>query len=484
MRGFRALTAGALRALPSATRRAFPAVASRALSAVALAGISLVATPVEPAFGADEETRLSGVVRTPERPAPRALAVYRFDGVDYLDVNDIARLVRATKYWRSELEKMVLRVNDRRVRLTVGSPFVYVDDEGRNLMVPVRWHAGRIVAPVRLVTDVLDPLIPESVAWDRKTLSLRLVSGDPNILGVRYDVRKNGTVVEIRLSEPLGGELEFPRPDRIVVRIPGGVLTQAVDADLSGRGLIDSLVTEQEPQEATLTFHLGPLGGTAELLPRTSPPRLLLAISEGLPEDIPLPEFERSSGEGTLRRPLRRIVVDPGHGGSDPGTVSSNGVSEKDITLAIAKDLATILQSEGDWDVQLTRSDDRFLAAEQRVAKANQADADLYLSIHADGWFHEDMQGLSVGVARPSISEDGGLADWGTTPPGTHRNATRFAEILLEYLAEGLPLASRGLRTADYTELYGLRMPGVHVECGFLTNPEEARFLSGWSLSA
>lgn len=428
----------------------------------------------------EDKLVLKGTVRTPSDPTPRAIDVVRIDGVDYLDLDDVARLFRGTKYWRAELEKMVLKVEGHRVRLTVGSPFVFVDDDGQNLLAPVRWHDGRLVVPVRLATEALDELVTESVTWDRARLQLRLDTGDPNILAVRYDVRRNGTVVEIRLSEPLAGEVVYPRPDRIVVRIPGGVLSEATMGNFPGRGLLDSLVAIQEPGRAALRFHLGPLGGTGELLSRTSPPRLLLAVSEGLPDDIPLPEFDRSGAPGvTPDRDVRVIAIDAGHGGSDTGIISPSGVPEKEITLAIALRLKDLLESDG-IQVHLTREEDRFLASQERTESANGAAADVFLSIQGNGWFDSGMHGYSVGMLPDRLGKASGgeLPEWGVRSRVMARRTEFLGEVILETMEGSLIARNRGTKRANYAVLEGATMPAVMVECGFLTNFEEGMNLS------
>ena len=433
------------------------------------------------AFAATAEPlveRLAGTVRTAEQPAPRALQVTRIDGVDYVDLRVVARLFHATKYWRAELEKMVLKVNGHRVRLTVGSPYVFADEHGTNLMAPVRWQDGRIVVPVRFVTEVLNSLVNESVHWNRAERSLTVGTGEPNVLGIDFDVRQNGTVVELRLSEPLDGTAEFPRHDRVVVRVPNGVLLDGLLQGLSGRGLIDSLETWQEPGEAVITLHLGLLGGTAEVLRRTSPPRLLIAVSEGLPDDIPLPEFERRNK--LPPRDVRVVVIDPGHGGSDPGIVSEDGLSEKELTLAIALRLRDrLLNEDDDLTVILTREDDHFLSNEERTGVANAADADLFVSLHGNGWFHGGVRGFSVGTfGGSSAHPPSEFARWGEPDPAVQGETGMFAELLLEELGVAVPLPNRGVHAAAYAVLAGATMPAVLVECGFLTNRDDARELA------
>jgi N-acetylmuramoyl-L-alanine amidase len=425
-----------------------------------------------------EVLRLKGTVRTPEEPAPRPVEVFRIDGVDYLDLNDMARVFLGTKYWRAELEKMVLKVNGHRIRLTVGSPFIFVDDEGRNLLAPVRWQDGRLVVPVRLATEILDPLITESVSWDSARLQLRLNTGDPNILGFDYDVRRNGTVIETRLRTPLNGEIQLPRPNRAVVRVPGGVLSPSTTGKFSGIGLLDSLVTTQQPGQAILRFYLGPLAGNAELLSRASPPRLLLAISEGLADDIPRADFRRGPGVSDARPGVQVVVIDPGHGGSDPGILSPIGVPEKEITLSIALRLKDLLEEAG-IEARLTREEDRFLSAEVRAEFANGAKGDALVAIHCNGWFDSGMEGLSVGIPKGDDTEaEGELPRWGRRSSITTRRTELLGQILLEGMKEALGFRNRGLKGAHYAMLEGATMPAVLVECGFLTNHEEGTALS------
>jgi N-acetylmuramoyl-L-alanine amidase len=448
------------------------------------AGLAAIAVAVALAvpFGAtaaDDYQHLNGTVRTPEDPGGYAIDVFRFEGVDYLDLNEVARIFRGTKYWRAELEKMVLKIEGHRVRVTVGSRYVFVDDTGRNLLAPVRWHEGRIVVPMSLATGVLDELVTENVSWDRARRTFRVVTGDPNILTVDYDVRRNGTIVEFRLTESLRGEVEFPRTDRVAVKIPGGVLSDRLLGRFAAIGLVDSLFTAQEPGMAILTFQFGLMGGTAEALTRRSPPRLLVAISEGTPDDIPLPDFERRDPEDVPTRDVQRVVLDPGHGGSDPGILAATGVAEKEISLAIAQSVKRILEEEAEMEVYLTREDDRFLSAESRTELANGWRPDLLVSIHCNGWFQPGMRGFSVGVfPRGAIAEEEDMLAWGTRSPRAAEDSEMLAEVILEGFEQDLGRPNRGLRRESYAVLEGATMPAVHVECGFLTNREEGTMLS------
>jgi N-acetylmuramoyl-L-alanine amidase len=422
----------------------------------------------------EDRMALRGTVRTPGAPEPQAIEVLRIEGVDYLDVNDVARLFLATKYWRAELGKMVLKVDGHRIRLTVGSPYVFVNDDGHNVLAPVRWDNGHIVVPVTLATEVLDPLVAESVKWDRARLQLRIDTGDPNILSIDYELRPNGTVVDIALEGAMTADLELPEENLAIVRVPGGVLSAEAFGSFPGRGLIDSIVTSQNPGRADLLFYLGPFAGNAELLTRGT--RLIFAVSQEVADEIPWPEFERTPA-ARVQRDVKIVTIDPGHGGSDPGIISPRGVPEKAITLAIALRLKDLLADDG-FDVRLTREGDRFVSAKERSELANGSASDVMLSIHGNGWFDSSMRGYSVGLQRGAESTPGAEAKrWGERSASSVRDAELLARSILESLGS-LDRPSRGTKYGDYAMLEGATMPALVLECGFLTNSEEGATLS------
>jgi N-acetylmuramoyl-L-alanine amidase len=204
-------------------------------------------------------------------------------------------------------------------------------------------------------------------------------------------------------------------------------------------------------------------------------------------------------------RPRRRrpvIVLDPGHGGLDPGAIGPGGVYEKTITLATAWRLAWLLAASGRFRVVMTRSGDQFVPLPRRVAIARAAGADLFLSIHADALPQAAMRGLSVftlsheasdrEAAALAASENRDIAAGGEAArtPGLVRsvlfdlarqhaaNASRaFAHDILAVLGREFVLLDHPLRAADFVVLTAPDIPSVLVELGCLSNPQEERLL-------
>lgn len=155
------------------------------------------------------------------------------------------------------------------------------------------------------------------------------------------------------------------------------------------------------------------------------------------------------------------IVVDPGHGGKDPGARSASGLREKDLVLDVGLKLAAELQRRG-AAVVMTRSDDRFLELDQRAELANRAGADLFISIHADSApRNRRAQGFTSWIAR-------GASNRSSAAAGALNRSVASAGV-----------NTRGTRQADYRVLVNTNCPAVLVELGFLTNQLDARLLAG-----
>ena len=158
-----------------------------------------------------------------------------------------------------------------------------------------------------------------------------------------------------------------------------------------------------------------------------------------------------------------KIMVDPGHGGDDNGAAYGDKfdyLEEDDLNLAIAFLLRYRLMLEG-HEVHMTRETDEAVSLGRRCALANSWLADLFVSIHADAWHSQTTSGISTHIY----------------PHCTPRTIT-LGRVILEDLTEVFPdHVSRGLKKSDFQVLRGTGMPAVLIECEFVSNPDQRRFL-------
>jgi len=148
------------------------------------------------------------------------------------------------------------------------------------------------------------------------------------------------------------------------------------------------------------------------------------------------------------------VVLDPGHGGEDPGAVAEE-IYEKDINLAIALLVRDNLARHEKIVVSMTRENDSFLALSERAEHANKLDADLYVSIHANALDDETYSGLFT-FYHPN-----------------KRSSQKPAELIQRAASAATGAIDRGVRTENYVVLRETEMPAVLVETGFMTCPEE-----------
>jgi N-acetylmuramoyl-L-alanine amidase len=202
------------------------------------------------------------------------------------------------------------------------------------------------------------------------------------------------------------------------------------------------------------------------------------------------------------------IVIDPGHGGVDPGTSSVSGVTEKEIVLKFAERLKQKLAATGRYEIHLTREDDTFLPLKERVAFAQKRGAGLFLSIHAD-YFPVEIDGDARGATIYTLSEKASDAEAkalaakenfsdviaGIELPSdsdevvanilidlaqreTQNRSLVFARSLVGELANKNTLHTKQLRSAGFRVLKAPDVPSVLLELGFLSNPDDEKQLT------
>jgi N-acetylmuramoyl-L-alanine amidase len=210
-------------------------------------------------------------------------------------------------------------------------------------------------------------------------------------------------------------------------------------------------------------------------------------------------------GQATLTRTLGlkigRIVIDAGHGGHDTGTIGPTGLMEKDLCLDVALRLGKIIEQRlPGADVVFTRSDDTFVPLEERTNIANQAKADLFISIHANSsrdhaargieTYYLNLKGSAEAMevaARENASSQEGvheLQDLVMKIAKTEKidESKELAEDIQDSLAKRMqktskPVKNRGVRKAPFVVLIGADMPSILTEISFLSNPADEQLL-------
>jgi N-acetylmuramoyl-L-alanine amidase len=343
---------------------------------------------------------------------------------------------------------------------------------------------------------------------DRLVKKVRVAETQTGVTRVVLDLQTNADYSATQLSNP----------DRLVVELrPKGTVAPPV---ILPHLLALPVVTQTLPVPPVLTSSAAPATGPPPSAPLAAipagpplrpqpeaPPDV-----ESLPRSIPPPERIESGraaklasdGSGSLTRALglkvRRVVLDPGHGGHDDGTSGPHGLLEKDLVLDVALRLGKLIESRMGSEVIYTRSDDTFIPLERRTAFANERKADLFLSIHANSSpypriagvesyylnFTDSKDALAV-ASRENASSDKSVFELHDliqkiTLQDKAEESKEFAgcvqAALFPFAARyDLGIKNRGIKKAPFIVLIGASMPSVLAEIGFLSNAREETLL-------
>ncbi len=203
---------------------------------------------------------------------------------------------------------------------------------------------------------------------------------------------------------------------------------------------------------------------------------------------------------GLSERKIKNILIDPGHGGKDPGAIGARGTKEKDVVLSIARQLSKLLRARG-FHVEMTRKDDRFVSLKERTEIASRAKADLFISIHANASKMKKATGIEVYSLRNlSVSEINSkqrkrnqyllFRNFSMKPDNTlksilsdilYKHKCLEDDLLAAYAAKKLSVharaKNRGDKKSGYFVLKNTIMPSILIEVGFLSNPREEELL-------
>ncbi|NHC06007.1 N-acetylmuramoyl-L-alanine amidase [Azonexus fungiphilus] len=361
----------------------------------------------------------------------------------------------------------------------------------------------------------------------------------PAIIAVRIWPAEDYTRVTLEHDAPLKfNHFTVEGPDRLVVDIEGVEFNSVLES-LAGKvadndpyikllragrfkpGVV-RLVMELKTRVAPQVFSLAPVGEyghrlVLDVYPE-NPVDPLMALLEGRKEAVEPLKLDQELAAGkdakapaetpTAKRPGKAVVermvtimLDPGHGGEDPGAVGKRGTYEKNVTLAIARRLKARIDAEPNMRAVLTRDGDFFVPLQMRVQKARRIQADLFLSIHADAWIKPDARGSSVFVlsekgasstqarllAQKENSADliGGvnlaktkdvflartLLDLSQT--ATINDSLKLGKYLLGEIGSINHLHKASVEQAGFAVLKAPDIPSALIETAFISNPEE-----------
>jgi len=355
------------------------------------------------------------------------------------------------------------------------------------------------------------PETPETKGNDPNQNNGNPVNGQVHVLGIRHWAGSDYVRVVIDLDGPVRfKQQQISNPDRVFVDIENTRLSRALKKEPIhvSKGYLKAIRMGQfNADTSRVVLDLEKIRNVSVFY-LSDPDRIVMDVAgdESTTERLTRIRSKLKQGSGTLTlseqlgMKVAKVVLDPGHGGKDPGCIGKSGLMEKEITLDVARRLKKLLKENLNLQVIMTRDRDVFVPLDERTAIANREKADLFISIHVNAAEDPSLSGVETWfldfaaserakkiVARenfyfqkPRSDLDKILND--LLFNSRTQESSRLAGILQNDLTSGLnqkfkDIQNHGVKGAPFVVLVGARMPSVLSEISFMSNPTEERRL-------
>lgn len=472
--------------------------------------LSLLLSPAPVSAARPAET--VAVVSSGEALAPAPS--YSAGGKLYLDARRVGEIYGGQTYFYPVSGRVQLTLRGRSARFLVDSDKATLGEEGVALEAPVITRVSRAFLPVSLLlSKEFARWSGVDARWESSTRTLEL-DRRATVGPVRAFSYKDRTRLAVPLAEDAAYQARAAGTKGVEVTAPFGIVEADEKVEMDD-GVVASYSVRQEARAARVSVRLAEAGLRWKAFELKQPRRLVLDVfAEGADPDAPLrtdapkaparPPSDGTAGGAPAPAPAgspeprrRVVVVDAGHGGKDPGAVGGRGTREKDVNLAAAHELAAVLRERGDFEVVLTREDDTFVPLSDRSKKANDLDADLFVSLHCNSIKSKRERGFEVysvsetasdpEAERIAEAENAALELEGKDPQEEAAKLILLAMTKTEMINESAPFAAlvrrgvakrvdipdRGQKQAAFYVLRGTHAPAILVEMAFVSDPKD-----------
>ena len=472
------------------------------------------------------------------------------DGKGYLQATDVAEMYNLKLDWYAISKKLTFSKYNKKVIIFIDNTEVIVDNIKRRLTKSPFLDKNMVMVPLELLlTRAFNETFQNSTLWNRETRTLTITEKNENREGTKEEddainilppcifTYPNYTEILIETISPLNYTVEKDTmTTSISLNIFDGKLDIIKSALMVKNGVVKNISAQQEKTKASLNIEFDKFAGPFEVFKSSNPTGIVVKIKNLLHKNTftetsrpftpktqakPLPKItipatqrpqttakekniplEKIINNLPAHLKIKTIVIDPGHGGKDPGAVGPNGTREKDLVLDVAKRLAKIIKKKMHVKVILTRNDDTFVPLAVRTQMANEKKADLFISIHVNASLSPETKGFEIyflsekasdkeaeAVANmensviameepsPKLNELTSIL-WSMTFNKYMNNSSLLCSLISrEVTLMRLGIQNRGVKQAGFHVLRGTKMPAVLVELGFLSNKGEERKL-------
>jgi N-acetylmuramoyl-L-alanine amidase len=444
------------------------------------------------------------------------IPVYMRQGTIYFSINKFADVLKLDYDVDKKNEAITLNSNDESISISAKNPFIvvsYSKDSRKDVyQLPTTTYTfdNQIYIPLTYTINLLNGVLNNSLKFEAPNkLKVESILTNNNsasnaegndIYGVSLDEKANGTLVRL-LSNKKVSEYSSSFDLGVLTITLKNISVKANEVDRSSPyGLVKSIDAENVNGDSKIKFKVGKDYSTSEVLAAPGSNDILITIHNKI--------FVNNEDRAKFKEKWEfdTVVLDPGHGGYDSGTIGYDGIKEKDIALAIALKVGGLIQEHlKDIHVVYTRKTDKFVELYRRGQIANENNGNLFISIHCNSTPEKpsSANGFEVYLLRPGktkeaidIAEKENSVIKYEDDPQRYEKLTdenfilvtmahsaymhyseQFSDILNQELSTRTKEESRGIKQAGFYVLVGASMPSVLIETGFLSNKHDALYL-------
>jgi N-acetylmuramoyl-L-alanine amidase len=423
------------------------------------------------------------------------------DSVLYVSLQELADVLGFNRFTNPLNRKTVLRIGTHAVKTSACNPFVMIDDAVVQMILSEAEIDDRPYVPAASFLEGLGNVFPFRYELSSQPPLLRLRRIRYTLSDFTVTAKENGlriTIATTRRFQPSDVAVSF-NDGWLHATVLGGSLDTLAMASNGVPGLFSRAVSYQFENSAQMSFHIGREITDKAVTVQDDAIVISLWLSEKA-----APPVQAESDEAKSRWLIDTIVIDPGHGGRDPGAIGPTGLREKTVTLDVAKRLAQLIERRlPRVKVLLTRDSDTLPPLKERTKFANAHGGKLFISIHANANRNRNVRGFSsyllgVGKNRQAVEVaqlENSVVEYEDSPEvyeeyqdfdyilnsialnSFNKESQHLATLINQSLGRETKLVNQGVHQQGFWVLVGASMPSVLIETAFISNPYEERLL-------
>jgi len=450
-------------------------------------------------------------------------------GITYVSSKDLALALGASYYINDITAKIEIKFNNYKLKFTAKNQFVIFTSKKNNssrvYQIPISTLLLKkdVFIPINYCNKILSLASEHKIIFNRLSKKIIYTNNELNTPEiVNYDIESknshkkisNYDIYGIAIEEKVNGTLIRFKASRTFLKPSGSIRNNILYLFFSGITIPSGLTSNVKPKGLVAGIKSKIVKGNPQFTIKLKQGYQSYDISEDVDSDDILvsiqnkflTDAEKNKDKSGIWK-FNVIVIDPGHGGKDPGAIGVTGAKEKDVNLSIALKLGKLLKEKlKDVKVVFTRKTDKFVELYKRGKIANENNGNLFISIHANSLKRKpsSTRGFEVYLLRPGRTEEAieiasvenSVIRFEKDPERyekltdenfilvsmAHSSYMRFSETFSDFLnttwSHYVSVPSRGIKQAGFYVLVGASMPSVLIETGFLSNRNDERYLT------